>query len=66
MARQTICLGVRVPKDLMQDLERAKRIVGAVSYSDLLRDALVAYLRDLSILSDRSSRIKGKEVMGRE
>jgi len=59
---RTICLGVRVPKDLVKDIQKAKEITGAISYSDLLRDALIAYLRELSLLSDRSARLKGEEA----
>lgn len=54
----TICLGVRIPVEMMEDLRRAKKIVGATSYSDLIRDALRHYLRDLSILSERSEKLK--------
>jgi metal-responsive CopG/Arc/MetJ family transcriptional regulator len=60
----TVCLGVRIPKDLLEDVEKARQITGAVSYSDLLRDALIAYLRGLSLISDRSTRIKGKKEIG--
>jgi len=56
---KTICLSVRVPSELMRDLERAKKIVGATSYSDLIRDALRHYMAELSLLSARSDRIKG-------
>jgi len=51
-----------VPKDLVKDIQKAKEITGAISYSDLLRDALIAYLRELSLLSDRSARLKGEEA----
>jgi metal-responsive CopG/Arc/MetJ family transcriptional regulator len=42
----------------MMEVERAKEIVGATSYSDLIRDALRHYLAELSLLSARSERIK--------
>ncbi|MEM3713362.1 MAG: ribbon-helix-helix protein, CopG family [Nitrososphaeria archaeon] len=61
---KTRCLSVRVPNELIYDLERAKEIVGATSYSDLIRDALRHYLAELSLLSARSEKIKSpNEVM---
>jgi metal-responsive CopG/Arc/MetJ family transcriptional regulator len=58
---KTKCFGVRLPEDFARDLEKAKAIIGATSYSDLLRDALRHYLSSLSILSERSARIKGEK-----
>lgn len=62
---KTICLSVRVPSELIHDLERAKEIVGATSYSDLLRDALRHYLAELSLLSARSEKIKSSNEVTR-
>jgi metal-responsive CopG/Arc/MetJ family transcriptional regulator len=58
----TICLSVRIPRELIQDVERAKEIVGATSYSDLLRDALRHYLAELSLLSSRSEKVKASNL----
>ncbi len=60
----TRVISLRVPEDLLQELEMAKRIVGAISYSDLLRDALRLYLRELTLLESRAERLKGGEKHG--
>jgi metal-responsive CopG/Arc/MetJ family transcriptional regulator len=57
----TVTLSVRIPKELMDAVEKAKEIVGAISYSDLVRDALRHYLAELSLLSERSERIKNSK-----
>jgi metal-responsive CopG/Arc/MetJ family transcriptional regulator len=54
----TVNLGVRIPKEMIPVIEEAMQIVGATSYSDLLRDALRHYLAELSLLSARSEKIK--------
>jgi len=58
---KTRCLSVRIPSELIHDLERAKEIVGATSFSDLIRDALRHYLAELSLLSARSEKIKSSD-----
>ena len=54
---KTIVIGVRIPENLKDDLDRAKEIVGALSYSDLFRMAIREYLKQLSLLSERKQRI---------
>jgi metal-responsive CopG/Arc/MetJ family transcriptional regulator len=60
MSTKTVVLGLRVPEDLMEDIEKAKKITGALSVSDLLREALRAYLTQLSLISDRAQKIKNE------
>ena len=58
---EKICIGCRIPKDLLPEIQKAMKITGATSTSDLLRDALREYLKQLSLLSDRAKRIKEGE-----
>ena len=57
---EKICIGCRIPRDLLPDIQKAMKITGATSISDLLRDALREYLKQLSLLSDRAERVKKK------
>jgi metal-responsive CopG/Arc/MetJ family transcriptional regulator len=58
MHMTTVCISVRIPRELLDDIKRARELVGATSYSDLMRDALRHYLAELSIFSARSERFK--------
>lgn len=64
--RENICIGCRIPKDLLPEIQKAMKITGATSISDLLRDALREYLKQLSLLSDRAERVKREEVRKNE
>jgi len=44
----------------MEDIKKAKRITGALSVSDLIREALRAYLTNLSPISEQASKIKNE------
>lgn len=61
---EKICIGCRIPRDLLPEIQKAMKITGATSISDLLRDALREYLKQLSLLSERAERVK-KEGGGR-
>ena len=58
--RRSVTISTRIPPNLLEDVEKAKKIVGATSISDLLRDALREYLKQLSLLSDRAERVKSE------
>ncbi len=57
---KTVVASTRIPKDLLPEIQKAMKITGATSISDLLRDALREYLKQLSLLSDRAERVKKK------
>jgi len=59
---EKICIGCRIPKDFLPEIQKAMEITGATSISDLLRDALREYLKQLSLLSDRIERVKKREI----
>jgi len=53
---EKITIGCKIPKDMLPAIQKAMEITGAISISDLLRDALREYLKQLSLLSDRIER----------
>lgn len=58
MGEEKICVGCRIPRDFLPEVQKAMKITGATSISDLLRDALREYLKQLSLLSERAERVK--------
>lgn len=59
---QTEVLALRLPKDMLEDVDRAVKISGCTSTSEFVRDAIRRYLERLSLLSQRAERVKGERA----
>ena len=58
---EKICVGCRIPKDLILDIQKAMKIMKATSISYLLKNTLREYLKLQFLLSDRIEKVKRGE-----